>query len=237
MNSAERKYKALAEKVAVWDGATRLFHWTLVTLIILAPITNNYMDFYWHKMNGYAILVLILFRVLWGFVGSSTSRFLNFVHPFAAFGYLGGLVTGKSRHYLGHNPAGAMMILALLLVVGLQAISGLFSADDVTMMLFAGPFASDVSETAVENATSFHRVGFQLILVLVALHVTANVCYALFKRDGLIMAMITGRKKALDYYDEASATLASPMLALVCFAVSAVIVFGSIYLWGDGGFV
>lgn len=230
----------LSGTVSVWDVATRLFHWSLVTLIVLAWVTNKYADaigFHWHKINGYAILTLILFRVIWGFVGSSTSRFFSFVHPFAAFGYLAGIATGKAKHYLGHNPAGAMMILALLLVVAAQGISGLFTVDDITMMLFAGPFASEVPEGTVEAMTSFHRAGFKIIMLLVAIHVLSNLAYAVFRRDGMIMAMFTGRKKADNYYDATSAALSSQFLALTCFVVSAVVVFGTVYLWGDAPFI
>lgn len=225
--------------VPVWDIATRLFHWTLVMLIFSAFVTNEYADvigFKWHKINGYAILCLLLFRMLWGFFGSSTSRFLNFINPIAAVRYLSTLFSKNSQDYLGHNPAGAMMVLALLAAVSAQALSGLFSADDITMMLFSGPFAEKVSESTAEAMTSFHRIGFYLILLLVSLHVIVNISYSVLKKNGLISAMISGKKKAGNYVDENAAQLSSQVWAFCCFALSCVIVLSILSIWGSAPF-
>ncbi|MEN3931426.1 cytochrome b/b6 domain-containing protein [Microvirga sp. W0021] len=240
MEKAEHNFKETGHKVPVWDVATRLFHWTLVTLIVLAFVTNNFADkigFNWHKINGYAILALVFFRLMWGIWGSSTSRFINFVKPFAAIRYFLEMFSGKGKHYLGHNPAGAMMIVALLLVVAAQAISGLFTADDISMMLFAGPFASDVSESTAEWMSYFHRIGPNLIIALVCIHVLSNIAYAVLKRDGMITAMVTGCKKSGNYSDAQSARLSHQGLAFTCFVFSAAVVFGIVYLWGDAPFL
>lgn len=234
---AETNFK---KTVPVWDVATRLFHWALVSLIVLAYFTNKFagtIGFQWHKITGYAILTLIVFRVLWGIAGSSTSRFASFFRPFSAPGYLVSLARGKSRHYLGHNPAGAMMVMTLLLVVAAQAISGLFTADDVDMMLFSGPFASKVAESNVEMFGRFHRIGFYLILALAVVHILVNITYALFRRDGMIKAMVTGHKKAGDYHDAPEARFSSQFAALICFLISVAVVFGGVYLWGDAPFL
>jgi cytochrome b len=226
--------------VPVWDVATRLFHWTLVTLIGLAFFTNKYADvigFKWHKINGYAILCLILFRILWGFCGSSTSRFLNFINPIAAIRYFTNFFSKDNQDYLGHNPLGAMMVLALLAAVTAQAVSGLFSVDDITMMLFAGPLASNVAESTAEALTSYHRIGFNLILGLACIHVVVNIGYSVLKKNGLISAMVTGKKKAGDYADERSAQLTNQIWALCCFAISCAIVLAILTLWGSAPFV
>lgn len=226
--------------VPVWDVATRLFHWTLVTLIILAFITNKYADaigFKWHKINGYAILCLILFRVLWGFFGSSTSRFLNFINPIATLRYLATFFSKNNQDYLGHNPLGAMMVLALLAAVTAQAVSGLFSVDDITMMLFSGPFASNVAESTAEAFTRFHRIGFNLILGLACIHVVVNIGYSVLKKNGLIAAMVTGKKRAGYYADEDSAKLTSQTRALCCFAISCFIVLSILMIWGSAPFI
>lgn len=111
MQKVEQNLAVISRQVRVWDVPTRLFHWSLVVLLVLAPLTNKYADFFWHKMNGYAILTLIVFRLFWGLLGSSTARFGQFFRPLQVPGYLKGLVTGKSQFHLGHNPAGALMVL------------------------------------------------------------------------------------------------------------------------------
>ncbi len=225
--------------VPVWDVATRLFHWALVAMIVLAYVTNKLaptIGFQWHKINGYAILALLLFRVLWGVFGSSTARFATFVRPFSVISYLCDTVRGAGKHYLGHNPAGAMMIVALLVAVTAQALTGLFTADDFEMMLFAGPFAGKIAESTAAAFSAYHRIGFYLILALVCVHVLANVLYAVTQRDGMIQAMVSGRKKAGDYVDGHAARFAGQAWALVCLVIAVVAIFGAIYLWGDAPF-
>jgi cytochrome b len=228
-------------EVAAWDLPTRLFHWTLVVLLISSWVSFRYAaalgdyTFKWHRWNGYAILVLIVFRVLWGFAGSSTSRFVSFVRsPWVAFGYGLDLLRGRDRHFLGHNPLGSWMILALLAVVAGQATLGLFTVEhnDIT----AGPLYRLVSEPTWQLLSKWHVwMLYWVILPLVAVHVTANVLYGVVKRDPLIQAMVSGVKPAADYEDERQARLvARPMLrALACLVLASVIVFGGI--WAVGG--
>lgn len=223
-------------QVRVWDAPTRLFHWSLVILIVLAPLTNKYADFFWHKLNGYAILTLIVFRLLWGLVGSSTARFSHFVHPLDVPGYLKDLLTGKSQFYLGHNPAGALMVLLLLGVVAAQAVLGLFSVDDIPS-IFEGPFASRISEDAALLFTSYHRQGFNILLVIIGVHVLMNIGYSLFKGDNLIRAMMTGKKPKRAYRDSSAATFQSSALAVICLSLAIAIVFGGVYFFGSGAFI
>lgn len=221
-----------------WDLPTRLFKWLLALLVLGAWASNKYataMPFL-HVWNGYAILVLIVFRLLWGVVGGSTARFANFVAaPAAAFAYVRGLSAGRLPAYLGHNPLGAWMVLALITAVAAQAVLGLYSADE-DRLIVEGPLAKTVSDGAVDFAAHWHRIGFNLILALVTLHVAANLVYDLFGRVGLVRAMITGRKPAAAYRDMPQAKPGSLLRALACLAAAVIIVFGAIFAFGGNPF-
>ncbi len=187
----------------------------------------------WHRWNGYAILVLVVFRVIWGFVGSSTSRFSAFVTwPWKALRYGFDLLAGKKRHFLGHNPMGSWMILALLAAVSVQGILGLFSLEHNELV--AGPLKRLVSHETSEAITKLHVQGINVIMALVAMHITANVLYGWLKKDPLVKAMVTGIKPAEDYEDEREMTLASnvTLRAAICLALAVGLVFGGILMLG-----
>jgi cytochrome b len=199
-------------QVYVWDLPTRLFHWTLLLLIgfqwASAEIGGNLMDY--HLLGGYAILALLLFRVLWGFVGSHYSRFVTFLSGIpATLGYLKSMKNGTAERHLGHNPLGGWMILALLALIGALGITGLFANDDVVT---EGPLMHFISKEASDLLTAVHHVGFNILLALVALHVIAVYAHLVFKRENLIRPMFTGRKEGSP---EQAGKVASPLLALV----------------------
>ncbi len=182
-------------KVRVWDLPVRLFHWAIVVLLAVSYFTaragGEWMKF--HFWSGYAIFTLVLFRIAWGFVGSTTARFADFVKgPSAAIAHLRDLLGGRPRE-AGHNPVGGVMVVALLLAVLLQVVAGLFSADTDTGMV-NGPLALVVADKWVEQATAFHKFWINVLLWMVALHVLAAIVYLVWKRQNLIGAMITGRK-------------------------------------------
>lgn len=228
------------DAVVAWDLPTRLFHWTLVGLVVSAWVSVQYAEalgdplLKWHRWNGIVMLVLLLWRLLWGVAGSSTARFAGCVRsPMAAASYLGDLLRGRSRPFLGHNPLGAYMVLALLAAVGASGLLGLFTVEhnDIT----AGPLYRLLDEETVKLASRVHRLLFYWVLLpLVVAHIVANVLYGVVKREPLIPAMITGTKPARSYADAAEATIArSPVLrALFLLAVSAAIVLGSIKALG-----
>lgn len=224
--------------VQAWDLPTRLFHWTLVILIILAPITNKIggSAFYLHKINGYMILSLILYRILWGFVGGTTARFSTFVRPISALGYFLDLIRNRSRHFLGHNPLGGLMVLALLAVVGAQAIGGLMTLDDIPATI-EGPFASKVAESTAEWVSVWHRRGFKVIIALVVLHLAANLFYTFIKKDNLIRPMVTGVKPTGAFEDVSENRPGSLRRAALCLALSMTLVFGSVWAFGSGAFI
>jgi len=211
--------------VRVWDLPTRLFHWVLVALIVLLYATGEYdvLDMRWHFWAGYATLALLLFRVLWGFLGSQTSRFRDFVRgPFAVAAYVRALFSTNRKPSVGHNPLGGWSVLALLLCVAVQSVTGLFSSDEIDS---DGPFVAHVSVKTVKLMTRLHNWNENVLLLLIALHVAAVLFYLLVKHDNLITPMFTGRKQggALDSPRFASTWLALLLLSLSVAAVVAMV--------------
>jgi cytochrome b len=184
------------DRLRIWDLPVRLFHWCLVLLLCVSYFTGQ-VGGDWMKLHfwsGYAILTLLLFRVVWGFVGSTTARFSDFVKgPRACIHYLACLVRGQSSFEVGHNPAGGLMVVALLLAVLLQVVVGLFSADTDTGMV-SGPLANLLPDKWVDRLTHLHHLWVNVLLLLVALHVLAAITYLVWKRQNLIGAMFTGHK-------------------------------------------
>jgi cytochrome b len=178
----------------VWDAPTRLFHWTLVVLITLQYLTGEYdlLDMRWHFWGGYATLALVAFRILWGLFGSQTSRFTHFVRgPAAVMAHLRVLASAQRHEHVGHNPLGGWSVLVLLLSVTVQALTGLFSADDLDD---EGPLAAHVSTRVVKQMTHLHHLNQNVLLGLIALHVVAVLLYLLLRRDNLITPMFSGRR-------------------------------------------
>ena len=226
--------------VAAWDLPTRLFKWTLVVLVAAGWFTQRYGDvtLVWHRVNGYAILILVVFRLFWGLVGSSTARFSTWLPwPGRAIRYgIDLLLRLPRRPYLGHNPIGALMIVALLVMVGAQAITGLFTVD--SNGIFGGPFAAlDPMEdpTRLQRTLSgFHHAAYNYLLALIAIHVAVNLTYQFLKRDPVVAAMITGRKPIEDFADQAEMkpARAAGVKAIVCLALAAAIVLGTVKVLG-----
>lgn len=185
------------QKIRIWDLPVRLFHWSLVVLMVVSYFTGRWggewMKF--HFWSGYAILTLLLFRIAWGFVGSTTARFSHFVRgPLAAFAHLREMF-GKGPHDVGHNPVGGAMVVVLIFAVLAQVAAGLFSAD-TDLGTVNGPLANLIADKAVDKATAFHKYWVNVLLVLVGLHVLAAFVYLAWKRQNLIGAMVTGDKRA-----------------------------------------
>lgn len=179
------------KKVLVWDLPTRIFHWLLVAAVAGAYFTgeNGGNWLVWHERLGILIVGLIAFRLTWGFAGSTYARFATFVRgPAAIKAYL----TGEWRG-LGHNPLGALSVLGLLALVALQFSTGLFAQNDDTGI--AGPFYAMVSDNLGSLATSLHHKIFDVLAVLIGLHVAAIVYYTHVKKDNLLKPMVTGHKE------------------------------------------
>lgn len=179
--------------VRVWDAPTRLFHWALALCVIGLLVTSQVggSAMVWHFRFGYGVLTLLLFRVVWGLLGGYWSRFSTFVvGPKAIWHYLRG--SEQAHDGVGHNPLGALSVLAMLLFFALQVASGLMSDDEIAA---AGPLTRFVSSTWVGNATYYHKdIGKFILLGLVALHLAAIAFYYFRKHDNLVKPMVTGDK-------------------------------------------
>lgn len=220
MNAPEKKIAdTLAENsqtkntLKVWDLPLRLFHWSLVILFIAAYATNalgtNY--FTYHLWSGYAIIVLVSFRILWGLVGTYHARFFNFVrNPIATAKYALSVLKRKDKHYAGHNPLGAVMVVVLLATILTQAVSGLFGNDEIFNL---GPLYGYVSNELSLQLTSLHRKLFYWILGAVVVHILAVLVHVFFKRENIIKAMFTGKKTARDFIDKKSINSSRTWLA------------------------
>lgn len=229
---------APTRNVRAWDLPTRLFKWSLVTLVVAAYFTQQVggAGLEWHVWNGYAILILVVFRILWGFVGSSTSRFMAWVTwPWTALAYGAALARGRTRHYLGHNPLGGWMIIALLTFVTAQGVTGLFTVD--SNGLVGGPFANLEfgDPTAVQRFMSrWHHLIYYVLLAFVFVHVLVNLLNQFAKNDPLIQAMVTGRKPAEPFEDgaEMQPARALTLRAILCFVVAVAVVLGGVRVFG-----
>lgn len=184
----------LFQNIRVWDLPTRLFHWSLVALMVAQWLTaEESSTMNWHVRGGYAVLALVLFRLIWGFVGSDTARFGDFVRgPGAALEYVKALLRGETPHYLGHNPLGAWSIVAMLVLLLIQAGTGLFANDDI---LIEGPLYAWVSKGTSDWLTTIHKFNFNLLLLVIAIHLSAVLFYLLVKRENLIYPMLSGVKR------------------------------------------
>lgn len=178
-------------RIKIWDLPTRVFHWALFLTVTSALLTGlqggNWMV--WHERAGLLIVGLLVFRLVWGGVGSTYARFAQF---FPTPGKLVAYLRGR-WHEGGHNPLGALSVFALLLVLLFQAGSGLFSNDDIA---FNGPLYDLVSKSTSDTLTGLHRQGLWIIVGLVSLHILAVLFYTVVRRNNLIKPMITGWKPA-----------------------------------------
>lgn len=210
-------------RVKVWDLPTRLFHWLMVVLVVMLGISGELGKLNIHLLIGPMVLALVLFRVVWGFIGSETARFSHFVHgPKAVLAYMAAARTGAVRS-VGHNPLGAFSVLALLGLLGLQAVSGLFTSDDI---FTEGPLAHLVSAKMVALLSSVHRIGFKLLLAFIALHLAAVVFYRFVKKDDMVEAMISGHKNVPT--EVRGVAFTHPLLALISFAICCSLVWGTL---------
>lgn len=230
----------VTESVLVWDLPVRIFHWVLVIAVIAAFVTDRLgvAYFKYHVWCGYTVLVLVAFRIAWGFVGTRHARFLNFVRgPAAIWRYLrggdvrgggvrgdgvrgggahGGELRGSERRFVGHNPLGALMVITLLIGLLVQAVTGLFGNDEIFNV---GPLYGYISNELSLRLTSLHRQLFYWLAGAIAVHVGAVIFYRLVKNERLVVAMFTGRKRGQDISSddgiETSRTLLAAALMIV----------------------
>ena len=176
--------------IRLWDLPIRVFHWLLVLTVCgsLVSVSLGGTWMVWHERFGLTIIGLLSFRLVWGFIGSTYARFTQFVRgPAAVIAYLKGQWQGQ-----GHNPLGALSVLAMLSLLAFQAISGLFVTDAIA---FNGPLYRAVSADWNDTITSWHKFTEWFIYGLIGLHIVTVLFYTLIKKDNLIKPMISGRKQ------------------------------------------
>lgn len=177
----------------LWDWPVRLVHWALVALVGFNWwAAEDHLN--WHRWSGYAIVGLVVFRILWGFVGSRTARFASFVRgPGETLAYAKTLANRDPTDVPGHNPLGGWSVVALLIVLVVQVTTGLFAVDIDAFE--AGPLSDRVSFELGRQFAEWHELSFRILQVLVAVHVLAVAYYLVWKRSNLIGAMFTGRRR------------------------------------------
>ena len=184
----------MKSKLLVWDFPVRLFHWLLVIALLAAWYTSdgerNLIDI--HLQVGYFILGLIIFRIIWGVVGTQYAKFSQFVPSKQVLAsYLKSSQQNKRYSTVGHNPLGALMVVLMLTLILSQAISGLFMNDDV---FTTGPYYASVSSSVQKTMSFIHHNVFDVILVVSAIHIIAVFYYLIAKKINLIVPMLTGYK-------------------------------------------
>ncbi len=195
-------------RVPVWDIPTRLFHWLVVVLFLFSWGAAKYHHMDLHLISGITLVGLLAFRLIWGFIGGSTARFAHFVRgPGAVLGYL----RGKAPHRPGHNPLGALSVIALLGLLLVQTGTGLFASD--TDGLESGPLASLIEFDTSRVAAKIHGVSFNLLLWLAGFHVVAVLFYLVVRRRDLVTPMITGSDSA--YTDREDELVRAPVWRFV----------------------
>jgi cytochrome b len=230
--------------VRVWDLPVRLFHWVLVLLIAFQLVTGQLGGamMQWHAYSGYAVLVLVVFRILWGFAGGTHARFASFLAgPAATLRFAKRLFSQEAVPQVGHNPLGGWMVVALIASLALQAVSGLFANDGAA---FEGPLASLVSLDVSRILSHFHRWNLKILLALSGIHIAAVVFHWVVKNDNLVGAMFSGVKRVPESAvrerrdtrrdsplrrapsrENAFARFASPWRALVLLVIAALVVY------------
>ena len=204
----------------VWDAPTRLFHWAVVLLIATSYVSAQLDQMQIHYLSGYAMLTLLLFRLVWGLVGSETSRFRQFMRsPVAGFAHLAQFGKREPDREIGHNAAGGWMVLLMLLALAVQAGTGLFAGDPIEG---GGPFIDQIAGSTQKLLNRVHSLDFNIILGLIAFHVLAILAYALVKKHDLAWLMVTGKKRLPATMRQPR--FASPILAVIVLAGSAVFV-------------
>ncbi len=177
----------------VWDAPVRLFHWGIVALVFTSWLTQQMNWMQAHFISGYTMFTALLFRLVWGFLGSDTARFSRFLRsPVAAFVHLARFRRREPDREIGHNAAGGWMVLAMLILLAIQVGTGLCATNDVDAQ---GPFSELVGDDWSDLLAHIHAVNFVAIEVAVLLHVAAVLGYAVLKGQDLVRPMLTGRKR------------------------------------------
>lgn len=210
--------EAGARRIYVWDAPTRVFHWTLAILVVVAWFTGEGEGSAAavHRLAGAAIAGLLAFRIVWGFVGGEHARFADFAFaPAAVLRHARELALLKPQRHLGHNPLGAVAVFFILINLIIIVATGLMSAGEHN----AGPFAGPSGDAFAEA----HETAFRVLQVLVSLHLIGVLVETLATRDALVPAMITGYKQRRADEAGADARRAAPVALVVALCLAAVV--------------
>lgn len=207
------------QKRLVWDLPVRLFHWILAVCLVIqwftAEVIEDAMDF--HFYLGYFILGLIIFRLLWGFMGTKYARFSSFIAgPKAMFSYLKSLINKSPEETVGHNPVGGLMLPLVLLLVGIQAVTGLFTSNDI---VHAGPYYETVSNSLQSTLQWLHHKTFSFLWIFIAVHIIAICWYKFAIKHDLIKPMFHGKKSVTETQAIAHSQLLKAVILIVVVAV------------------
>ena len=208
----------------LWDAPVRLFHWAIVVLFAMSWGSGEYDNLELHRLFGYATLTLVLFRLGWGLAGSDTARFAYFLKgPRAVLAYAAGLARGDAPSHIGHNPLGGWSVMTILMLLLVQCGLGLFAVD--VDGIESGPLNDLVSFETGRTVAHLHGAVFNLLLLVVLLHLAAIVFYRLVKRDNLILPMVTGTRPIEPGQAKPVLGFASPWRGLLLLTVAAFLVF------------
>lgn len=199
----------------VWDLPTRIFHWALVGSVVVSIVSIKFAgNPRVHTISGYIALGLIVFRIVWGFIGPTYARFSSFLRgPGSVLRYAGSMIKPPHEFHAGHNPLGGLMVAVMLLVLLFQATTGLFANDDIAT---DGPLAKKVTKEVSDMITSWHRKNSYVIYAITGAHVLAVFGYLVVFRENLIRAMVSGVK-------DAPASTAAPGIDSSRFGTAAVV--------------
>jgi len=213
------------KRVKVWDLPLRLFHWLLLVAVSTAFYAIWTDNIELHAKAGYCVAILLIFRIIWGFIGGKHARFASFIKgPSAIAAYLAKAKSGKhDPSDTGHNPLGALSVIALLGALLIQVVTGLFNHNDDAIPEFAAPLYRFVSNALAGDLAEIHEAMQVVILTLIGLHVAAILFYRFFKRDNLVKPMITGSKDIPAEAATPDAEGGNALLGLVALAIGVAI--------------
>lgn len=217
--------------IRIWDVSIRIFHWLLALLIVVMYVSAKRENFDVHILAGTAITALLVFRIVWGLVGSSNARFSSLLHPVAAYKeYLVKLRERSPGYSTGHSPIGSLSVIAILAVLTVQVGTGLVATD--VDGIAEGPFAYYVTYEYSRFASEIHLFNEQLLFALAIVHIAAILFYYFYKKENLITPMITGVAKLPSDKAKLAPRLASPWFALSVLLIVALVTVILFLLYG-----
>lgn len=212
--------QAPVQNIKVWDWSIRVFHWSLPLLIFLLWLSQRNGNLEHHFLFGQLLTGLLVYRLIWGFIGTPYARFSHFLPgPKRVLTYVGRFFSADKSLYLSHNPLGGLMVLVLLGAVSFQLITGLFTTDDI---FYFGPLYDTVSRSTSAWMSRWHHVFFDWLLVLIGLHLLAILIYRL-RGEGLVKAMFTGNKAPARQPEDELSAKAMQVFPWVRFALAALV--------------